>query len=254
MRLARFDRPTFLERRWSYQPGQHVTAIQPTGGGKTYWLSQLLQASGMPGVMLVMKPKDPEPARWTRILGYREVAHWPPPPRWPWQDKPAGYTLWPRQSLTDLDADEDLLQREFGKALTHVYSHGNGIAFADEVGGLCELRLQKQLKALWMRGRAMHAGLWCATQKPSGDQGGPAVPTYLYSAASHLFLGYDPTKANRQRFSEIGGVDPAAVTDAVRQLRLIPVTANGITNYVSEQLHIMKGGRKGAYMCIVEPW
>lgn len=254
MRLARYDRTEFLTRRWDYQPGQHVTAIQPTGGGKTYWMYQLLQHTGMPAVTLVMKPKDPEPARWTRILGYKEIPSWPPPPRWPWQERPAGYTLWPRQSLTDIDADEALMKREFSAALTHVYSHGEQIAFADEVGGLCELRLQKQLKALWTRGRSMHAGLWCATQKPSGDQGGPPVPTYLYSAASHLFLGYDQTKANRQRFGEIGGVDPRMVEDAVMQLRLHPVSVNGVTNYVSEQLHIMKGGPRGAYMCVIEPW
>lgn len=254
MLLAKFDRTEWLNRRWDYHRGQHVTLIQPTGGGKTYLAFQLLQHTGLPATALVMKPKDPEPARWTRVLGYKEVPHWPPPPRWPWQEQPAGYTLWPRQSLTDLDADDALLRGEFGKALLHAYSHGDQIVFADEVGGLCELRLQKPLKALWMRGRSMGAGLWAATQKPSGDQGGPPVPTYLYSAASHLFLGYDPTRANRQRFSEIGGVDGAAVAAAVEQLRLHRIESGGDVNYVSEQLHIMKGGPRGAYMCVIMPW
>jgi hypothetical protein len=254
MRLEVFDRQEFLRHRWDYQPGQHVTFIQPTGGGKTFWAHQLLQRTGIPATTLVMKPRDPEPARWTRVLGYREVQHWPPPPRWPWQAKPNGYTLWPRQSLTDLDADEALLAREFGKALLHAYKHGDQVVFADEVGGLCELRLQKHLKALWMRGRSMGAGLWAATQKPSGDQGGPPVPTYLYSAASHLFLGYDPTDMNRKRFGEIGGVDGAVVSAAVGRLRLHPVESGGVVNYVSEQLHIMKGGPRGAYMCVIMPW
>lgn len=254
MRLARFDRGDFLDNYWDYQPGEHVTSIMPTGGGKTYMNFQLLEKTPIPAVTLVMKPKDAEPAMWTRRLGYKEVGHWPPPKPWPWQDKPRGYTLWPKQTLTDLDRDDEILRTEFSKALLHVYKHGDQIAFADEVGGLCELKLQKHLKALWMRGRSMGAGLWAATQKPSGDQGGPPVPTYLYSAATHLFLGYDQTKMNRQRFGEIGGVDPRMVEDAVMSLRLHPITSkSGVTNYVSEQLYIRKGGPNGAYMCVIGP-
>lgn len=255
MRLERIDRQEFLKNRWDYQAGQHVTLIQPTGGGKTYMVGQLLQHTrGLSPVMLVMKPKDAEPAKWTRVLGYKEVDHWPPPPRFFWQSAPNGHTLWPKQSLRDLDADEALLQREFGNALLDAYRHGDRIVFADEVGGLCELKLQKHLKAIWQRGRSMGAGLWCATQKPSGDQGGPPVPTYLYSAASHLFLGYDGTSMNRRRFGEIGGVNPDAVSAAVAQLRLHPVESGGIVNHVSEQLYIRKGGPRGAYMCVIMPW
>lgn len=251
--IATIDRDTFLRWYWDYQPGEHVTSIMPTGGGKTHMNFQLLQHTPMPATVLVMKPRDAVPAEWTKRLGYKEVDHWPPPAKWPWENKPPGYTLWPKQSLTDLDADNELLQKQFGNALLHAYRHGDQIVFADEVGGLCELKLQPHLKALWMRGRGMGAGLWAATQKPAGDQGGPAVPTYLYSAASHLFLGYDKTKNNRQRFGEIGGVDGRMVEDAVMNLRLHPITARGVTNYVSDQLYIRKGGPAGAYMCVIQP-
>jgi hypothetical protein len=251
--LARIDRDEFLSSYWDYQPGEHVTSIMPTGGGKTHMNCQLLEVTPVPAIMLVMKPRDAVPAAWTRRLGYREIPTWPPPARFPWQAEPPGYTLWPRQTLKDLDADEKHLAGEFGKALLHVYRKGDQIVFADEVGGLCELKLQKHLKALWMRGRGMGAGLWAATQKPSGDQGGPPVPTYMYSAATHLFLGYDRTAANRQRFGEIGGVDGRLIEDVVMNLRLHPITAGGVTNYVSEQLYIRKGGPAGAYMCIIGP-
>jgi hypothetical protein len=257
VRLESFDRAEFLNRRFDYQRGEHVSLIQPTGGGKTHTAFSLLRqvaGPGLPGLALVMKPRDPEPARWTRELGWREVGYWPPPARWPWQAAPSGYTLWPRQSLRDIEADEALLAEQFGRALGHAYQHGDMIVFADEVQGLCELRLQKHLRALWTRGRAMGAGLWCATQKPSGDQGGPPVPTYLYSAPSHLFLGRDPDRRNRDRFSEIGGVDPRIIHEAVAGLRLHPLEADGVTNYVSEQLYLRKGGPAGAYMCVVMPW
>lgn len=252
--IAEIGREDFLKNYWSYERGEHVTGIQPTGGGKTYMMFQLLGETGLPATALVMKPKDAEVAKWTRTLGYREVPHWPPPAKWPWQDAPAGHTLWPRQSLTDLDADDKLLHDQFSRAILDAYGHGDRIIFADEVGGLCELKLQKHLKAVWMRGRSMGAGLWAATQKPSGDQGGPPVPTYLYSAASHLFLGHDQTAMNRRRFGEIGGVDPRLVEDLVMSLRLHPFPGDdGKTNYVSEQLYIRKGGPDGAYMAVVMP-
>jgi hypothetical protein len=251
--IARIDREEFLRSYWSYEPGEHVTSVCPTGGGKTHLVCQLLQHTPITATMLVMKPRDSTPAEWTRRLGYKEIPSWPPRPELPWRDPPRGYTLWPKQSLTDLDADDALLASEFGKALLHAYRHGDQIVFADEIGGLCELKLQKHLKALWMRGRGMGAGLWAATQKPSGDQGGPPVPTYMYSAATHLFLGYDRTKANRQRFGEIGGVDGRMIEDIVMGLRLHPITVHGVTQHVSEQLYMKKGGPAGAYMCIVGP-
>jgi hypothetical protein len=201
--------------------------------------------------MLVMKPRDPVPAQWSRRLGFREMPTWPPPAKWPWEEKPRGWTLWPKQTLTDVDKDEAHLAAEFAKALTWVYSHGDRIAFADEIHGLCELNLQKQLSALWMRGSGMGAGLWAASQKPSGMQGGAPVPTWMYSAPAHLFLGYDQTAANRQRFGEIGGVDPKKVEEAVMSLRLHEVMSGGRKKHVSDQLYIRKGGPAGAYMCVI---
>lgn len=264
MRLERFDRPEWFGRRWDYQRGQMVTILGPTGVGKSRTGFELLRATpGIPATALVMKPRDPEPARWTRVLGYKETEHWPPPSRWPWQSKPPGYTLWPRQSLTDHAADEALLYREFSRCLQDVYKQGDQIVFADEVAGLCELPapagkvpMRRYLTAIWARGRAMGVGLFAATQRPYGDQGGPGVPQHLYSAASHLLIGRDPDARNRRRFAEIaGGVDPAMIDAAVGQLRLHPITGpDGVTNYVSELLHVMKGGPRGAYLSVVMPW
>jgi hypothetical protein len=262
MQIERFDRAHWLNTRWDYQRGQMVTILGPTGVGKSRTGFELLKHTpGIPATALVMKPRDPEPARWTRALGYREVPSWPPPPRWPWQEKPPGYTLWPRQSLTDHAADEALLYREFSKCLQDIYAHGDQIAFADEVAGLCDLPtppgqvpLRRHLSAIWSRGRAMGVGLWAATQRPYGEQGSQGVPQHLYGAASHLLLGRDPEARNRKRFGEIGGVDPGVIESAVMQLRLHPIESGGVVNYVSELLHVMKGGPHGAYLCVVMPW
>jgi hypothetical protein len=253
MQLERIERGEFINRYFDYQPGEHVTFIEPTQGGKTQLACQLLETihGDIPVTMLVMKPRDHTPAYWTGRLGYKEVPRWPPPPRFPWQRKPDGYTLWPKQTLTDIDADNEHLRDEFRKALLHAYSAGDHAVFADEVYGLvAELSLEKELTAIWTRGSGMGAGLWAATQKPSGTQG-KAIPTFMYSASTHLFLGKDTDKRNTDRFGEIGGVDPKEVSETVRHLHVNKVIGtDGKAHHISDKLYINKNG---PYMCLVGP-
>jgi hypothetical protein len=120
--------------------------------------------------------------------------------------------VWPKHTF-DPDKDDLVLYREFRKALLDSYKRGNRIVFADEVYGLAvELGLNKELITLWSRARSMGAGLWVASQKPTH------IPLWAYSNADHLFLAYDPDKRSRDRFAEIGGVDPDLVKQAVMQL------------------------------------
>jgi hypothetical protein len=262
VKLETFDRPEWLTRRWDYQDGQHVSIYGPNGVGKTRTLFELLKHT--PGVSprtLVMKPRDVEPAKWTRALGYQETGHWPPP-RKLFEGKPPGYTLWPRQSLTDHAADEALLYREFAACLQDSYKRGDCIVAADEIAGLCDIPtpkgkvpLARHCSAIWMRGRAMGCGMWAATQRPFGDAGTTGIPQHMHSEASHWIIGRDPDPRNRGRVGQISGADPAVVAEAVAGLRLHPIEApDGTVNYVSELLHAMKGGPNGAYLCKVMPW
>lgn len=252
MRLLRVDRATFVRDYWDYNPGEHVTLIEPTQGGKTFLAGQLLEDLEIPATILVMKPRDKTPAEVTRRLGYKEIPTWPPPPRWPLQEKPPGYTLWPRQTLQDIAVDDAHLEAQFRKCLYHVYGHGDQIVFADEVYGLvAELKLARELTMLWTRGSGMGAGLWAATQKPSGTQHGGSIPTFMYSASTHLFLGKDTDQRNTSRFGEIGGVDPHEVSDIVRYLPVHKITDDqGRPHHISEKLYIDK---RGPYMCIITP-
>lgn len=254
MRILRLDRPDFLRNYWDYNTGEHLVAIEPTQGGKTRLLGDLLAELGgeIPATMMVMKPRDATPAAITRQLGYQEIPAWPPPPRFPWQRRPPGYTLWPRQTLTDIKADNAHLAAEFRKLLYHAYGQGDQIVVADEVYGLvAELGLADELTMLWTRGSGMGAGLWAATQKPSGTQHGGSIPTFMYSASTHLFLGRDNDKRNTDRFGEIGGVDPRAVSDLVRRLPVHKIIGpDGKPHFISEKLYIDK---RGPYMAIVGP-
>ncbi len=262
MQLARFEFDDFAENYWDYNSGEHVTFIEPTQGGKTYNACRLLRCSRgvIPATMLVMKPRDPTPAEWTRRLEYKEIALWPPHTQWPWQDQPPGYTLWPRQGMKDINADNLHIGTQFQRALLHAYRKGDQIIFADEVYAfIAELQVQDgktrrnlapELTALWTRGSGMGAGLWAATQKPSGTQHGGAIPTFMYSASTHLFLGRDPDKRNTDRFGEIGGVDPRIVSDVVRNLPVNKIDTPRGPKYISDKLYIDK---RGPYLAIIGP-
>lgn len=236
--ILRVDRGEFIDERWHYQTGEHVTCLAPTGNGKTTLMYQLLHATAteeVPAVSLVMKPRDSTAVKFTKESGFRRVSSWPPPPS-PWHPgKPRGYTLWPRHQLRDHAATLDHQEAVFGAALTDCYARGKRIVFADELYSLDnELGLRDPLVCIWTKGRSMGCGLWGASQKPSH------VPLWAYSQAVHMFLSWDPDVRAQQRYGEIGGMDPDLIRSGVEQL----------DEY--EWLYIHRAGRRSS-LCIVGP-
>lgn len=215
-----YDLGTFRQRHFDYRDGHHVAAFGPTQiSGKSTLLFQLLQAAASPdrpGTVLCMKHKDRVIAHWTRRLGYREIPSWPPVRKVgelpPFGTTPPGYTLWPRQSLTNVEADNQLLEREFKKAVTHNRGHTPSITVADELYGLlAELRMRTLLTAVVTRDSVAGHGLWYGTQKPSGTQG-ISIPGFFFNSAEHMFLSKDGEERNRQRYGEIGcGISPREI-------------------------------------------
>lgn len=232
VRVQSFPREEFITRRFHYRAGDHVTFVAPTQAGKTTFAFQLMDevsSPKVPAVVLVMKPRDPVPARLTREVGYRVVRHWPPVKR-PWANE-RGWTLWPAHTF-DPKIDDPRLATEFRRAILDNYKRGNRITFGDEVYGLGKLGLSDEMEAVWTRGSGMGNALWAASQRPRG------IPLLAYSSAEHLFLGSTPDKQDRDRYAEIGGVDP----DLVKQ-----ITAGMLRKY--QWLYIR---RTGPAMCIVE--
>jgi hypothetical protein len=231
--VTRFGRAEFLNERWDYSAGEHVTILGPTNSGKTTLGYQLLDRStdrDLPGVVLVLKPRDATVQRWTKALGYRRVRTWPPPMDFA-RPRPRGYVLWPKHTLVDPEGDDARLQREMQRALRQSYSRGDRVLFADEVFGLTdELKLSTDLVRIWSRGRSMGCGLWAASQKPTH------IPLWAYSQAEHLFLHHDPDKRARDRYKEIGGVDPDLVADTVVRL---------------PRHHFLYIRRRDAAMCVI---
>jgi hypothetical protein len=258
--LAHFTRPEFFTERWNPQPGEQVFTVQPSQGGKTHFGFDLLNNTEhvKPPVALVMKPRDPTPAKMTRKWGYKEIGTWPPPRVWPWEDKPPGYTLWPKHSLSldpaSLERTDEHIKRQFDACLMGTYKFGDQVVFVDEIHGLlADLRMEPVIRRLSNRGSGMNATMWYATQKPGGSPGAP-MPGYLFNNPVHLFLGYDPVAGNRKRFAEIGGINTSLVMEEVGNLQVLPTPTPHGVKPISQLLYINKNGPRGGYMCVVEPF
>lgn len=213
--LELLPRAEFLDRRWAYRNGQHATIIGPTGCGKSWLIWELLERSAhdqRPGLVLVKKPKDPLIVNRGRELGYRRVTDWPPPLTDKVRARPPGYLVWPKPNW-DPDIDNPIRYGVFRRAMLDSYRKGNRIVVVDDAYGVSEiLKLRPVLIEGWTEFRSSGTGLWAAFQKPTH------VPLWAFSQVEHLFLFHDPDKRARERFGEIGGVDPQLVQRVVARL------------------------------------
>lgn len=231
------SRTRFMTELWKYRSGEHVSAIGPTGAGKTHLLLPLLARSvndERRGYVTVMKPRDKTVSRFMEAHKWKRILSYPPPPS-PARvvgEGPPGYVVWPTHTHNP-EADEVRHEQIFRKMHRDLYVKGDAIIFDDEAVSLVrEMSLQPDLVRIWTKGRSVGCGLWAATQRPS------LVPLEMYDQATHLFLAYDPDERNQKRFAEIGGVNPALVANIVAHL---------------PRFHWLYIRRSDRVMCVVGP-
>lgn len=234
----------------SYQPGQHLTALGPSGRGKTRLGGQLLcvvaspkmEATVLHGKIrgrdktieeLSRKGKFPitESSSLSRIEKLRN------------RDR-RGWIVRPLKNPGEsVESENALLREQFSQAIHENYhtSHDKPrITVADETHQLHnDLGLRKQCEGPLMRGRPDNA-MWSFVQR------GRHVSYMVYDQAEHVFIFYDPDEDNQKRYAEIGGVDKNLLIDVSKNLQTKTV-ADGST--ISQCLYFR---RSGDLLCIVD--
>lgn len=219
--IVSHSRAEFLRDYWDYKAGEMTTILAPTGGGKTELSFDLLGATigeKLPAVILVMKPRDSTVSRFQRRYKLAVLRDWPPPKlrflKRVWGEKPPpGWVLWPTET-DDPDRDDARHETIFRRCIRWCYKRGPVIIFADETYSLeHELKLERDLRRIWTKGRSMKCGLWAASQRPVW------ISRWALQG-HHLFLGYDPDRKMQERYAEIGGgLDPEVIRWQVARLK-----------------------------------
>lgn len=253
MSLLELDRQEWLDDYLDYNPGEHLVVIEPTGGGKTWFVYQVLgkvmeRYPGLSAVSFMPKPTDPSTVQWARSLGLRETPVWPPQKKL-FAGKPAGHVLWPPHRMDLAPAER---REEVGKVLRAgldaQYKRGHSVSVIDDAHSAATyMGLNDYIEEMLVNGRAGGAAAFLALQKPSGTVNAGGITSYAYSSPTHMVFGKDSDARNLKRLSEIGaGIDPRRVEDIVRNLRLYRIG----THTVSQKLYLDK---RGPYMALIGP-
>lgn len=244
----------FFSNYFDWRPGEHISLIQPTGGGKTYTAYQagdqiLREYPSQRFVSLNPKIDDESTRDWAARLDLKIIESWPPKRELPWKTQPRGYVFWPKH-LKDVDAQENriYLSDQFRACLKDQYFDGDTVTLCDDIYIIAVLmKLNMELEEFWTAGRSNGSALISCNQKPSGTKGGGSVSSFSYNSPTHMILGKDTDENNIDRFGDIGmGIDKRIIEKIVRNLKMTRIGDNN----VSDQLYLHRGG---PYAAILQP-
>jgi hypothetical protein len=196
----------FLTEAFVWHQGEHVSAIGPTGSGKTTLILAILHRRAYV-CALATKPADKTMVGLIR-RGYRRITQWPPPPRG--IARQLRIVLWPPFKHPDDVANQ---RYQIDRALRAMFVAGSWTIFADEIYYLCKfLGLTKLLELIWTQGRSLGISLVGGTQRPA------FVPLLMYSSATHLFFWRDNDEVNLKRIGGLGGKSAKLIRETVASL------------------------------------
>lgn len=227
-----------------YRPA-HVTMLGPTGRGKTtlgFQLVKVCASSDAPVVVFAGKPpgRDPVMTNAANDLNLRVIEEWPPGKLASRLGDRRGWLLRPYQTMDNIEKDDANVKEQYRAALRGLYASSSPrLVFIDEAYHVqYDMKLDKECNAILTRGMPDIA-MWSLLQR------GRYVSYHVYNAPEHLFIFHDPDRTNRQRYSDIGGIDPEHVEYLTESLKTYKAR-DGRT--ISEVLYIR---RSGPEVCIV---
>lgn len=211
-----------LPAAMGWRQGEHVTAIGPTGSGKSRVAAALLELRDYVCV-IGTKPKD-DSLDALLARGYDRLESWPP------TDTQNRVVLWPEfRGRQDLAAQRTAV----ADALDAMFQESGWAIYIDELPWVARtLGLADVLEMIWLQGRALDVSLVTAAQRPF------SVPQPALSQAEHLFLWQTAEARDLKRLGEIsGGLDTAELRRVVQVLpkhAFLYVNVRDRTTFVSK--------------------
>lgn len=194
---------------FTWNQGEHVTCVGPTGMGKSTLTNAILPRRKYVCVAATKKKDSTidklrkEGFKVTDSLG---AVHPDVTPR---------VIFKPKFPSSNARALRVAHAEAFDNLMTHIFESGGWTLVADEVRYLTEfLRLKETFELLLLQGRSLGITVVSSTQRPKH------VPLTIYDQASHLFLWRDNDEENLKRIGGLGGELPAK--DIKRMVASLP--------------------------------
>lgn len=194
-----------IHRLW--EPGQHLSALGSTGGGKTTTLIQM-EDGRRHVVALLTKLRDPLFVQLKR-RGYKELSSAKDWPSRDWHPKVAIHV-----PSTGLDRASAQRQAETITTVLHeVWRRGDYDLYIDEIAELTDLlKLDTNLRVLYKEARSSGVSIVAGTQRAS------RVPLEMYSQARFLFFWNSSNREELKRLADMNAGDPEMVRSIIPQL------------------------------------
>jgi hypothetical protein len=164
----------FMMRHW--QPGEHMSLVGQTGSGKTTVMRELLDIRDY---VVVIANKRQDDSLYTPLekRGYKMVDDFDPQ-QWDEQEAPRVIFHCPLSAPTA--AAEERQREAIRKVLRGVYITGGWCVAIDEVAYISrDLKLDRELNAIWREGRSAGSTVVAGTQRPVN------VPRNMWEMATH---------------------------------------------------------------------
>lgn len=172
-----------------WRPGEHVTAVGPTGSGKSHAVAALVGQRRW-SVVIATKPKD-STLDWYAAHGFERITEWPP------RDGVERVLLWPPFRRP---GDEQQQADTIRHALSNIFAEGVWTVVVDELHYATDsLGLGDVLTTYWRQGRSNGLSLVGSTQRPAH------VPLDAYSAPRWLLLYRTSDRRDLDRLADISG-------------------------------------------------
>lgn len=198
----------FLRDHFTWEQGEHITLIGPTGSGKTTLALSLLPLRRYV-IAYGTKPKD---KTLDQLIKRDKWKHIKTHDRFPAVVPRSGFraVFWPPYRTP---ADEPRQAWEIGRNLNEAFTRGGFCLFIDETWWFThKLGMKSWLEALWTQGRSIGLSIVAGTQRPAH------IPLLAYDQATHVFFWRDNDERNLKRISGMNGLNARLIQSTVSTL------------------------------------